>query len=340
MTNLHNSREEQCEWAALHALGGLSPDEEAAYQAHLETGCRVCGLEFASFDEVAGQLGLACSPVRPPPLLRRRLLARIATSEALAEKADETAPAPGNVAQRIGDRVVVFGDRKVGVRERSPGQGAEEPRGVRGIAAGWAVAAAVILMLGLGGWSGLHWWTRSSQPGIATQEAFIDSLYAQVNAIIKVGLGDHVHCTVFRDLEETPPSFEQMAENMGPDYIGLAPLIEEKAPRGFRIIQAHQCDYRGRKFVHVALAGDAKLVSLVVTRKSPGESFSNGDMIPVLEEAGVPIYRAGVDAFEIAGFESDDHLVFVASDLSEGNNLQLAVNLAPAVRELLEEIEG
>lgn len=342
MTKKHDQRrEEQCEWAALHALDGLSPAEEVAYQAHLAEGCPVCGSELRSFEEVAGQLGLAGDLVNPPPLLRRRLLARISRRAAAAQPGEETAAAQGEPGRQSRNRVLVFGDREKGATpEASTGRRAGDSRGVTSARTRWAVAAAVLLALGLGSWAGLHLRTGSPQLDFAAQEAYIDSLYAQVNAIIRVGLGDHVHCTVFRDRGEAPPSFEQMAEEMGPAYVGLVPLIQERVPREFRIVQAHQCDYRERKFVHVALESDQKLVSLVITRKSPAESFSDENLIPVLDHSGVPIYGAGVDAFEIAGFESQDHLVFVASDLTQVRNLQFAANLAPAVRDFLRQMEG
>jgi hypothetical protein len=42
-----------------------------------------------------------------------------------------------------------------------------------------------------------------------------------------------------------------------------------------------------------------------------------------------------VDRFQVVGFESHDYLAYVISDLDAQQNLQLAADLAPALREYL-----
>jgi hypothetical protein len=61
---------------------------------------------------------------------------------------------------------------------------------------------------------------------------------------------------------------------------------------------------------------------VVLTRKRSGESLSGG------------IHQAGVDRFQVVGFESHDYLAYVISDLDAQQNLQWAANLAPTLREL------
>ncbi|MCI0548443.1 MAG: cupin domain-containing protein [Candidatus Rokubacteria bacterium] len=63
--------------AALYALGALSPEEAAAFEAHLAEGCRACHGQARAFEALASHLGVAVAPVPPPPGLRARLLARI-----------------------------------------------------------------------------------------------------------------------------------------------------------------------------------------------------------------------------------------------------------------------
>jgi hypothetical protein len=57
-------------------------------------------------------------------------------------------------------------------------------------------------------------------------------------------------------------------------------------------------------------------------------------------EVPVPIYQAGVKPSEVAGFESQRYLAFIVSDLNQGNNLQIAENLAPVVIDLLDSLNG
>jgi hypothetical protein len=44
--------------------------------------------------------------------------------------------------------------------------------------------------------------------------------------------------------------------------------------------------------------------------------------------------------FEVAAFETPEHIAFVVSKLEKRANLAIASNLAPAVRDLLGKLEG
>ena len=311
MANHSNSSEGICKWAGTHALDALTAEERAAYQEHLQRGCPICGSDFLSFEEVAGQLGLAGKAVEPPASLRERLLRRIAE-----------APAPAEAPVSVNSRAAAMRPRF---------NGSWVPR--------LSVAMAVSVVC-LGAWAALWVWNEPQELDHAAQEAYIDSLYARVMAIVRLGLGDHVHCTVFRKFPKDPPTFEEMAEKMGPEHVGLVPLVREIVPSEYRIFLAHRCGYRGRKFIHLALKSELRLISVVITRTRPGESFSKEGLLPVLHEAGVPIYQAAVDHFEIAGFESENHLGFVVSDLTQEQNLELAAHLAPAVHRFLSHLKG
>jgi len=54
---------------------------------------------------------------------------------------------------------------------------------------------------------------------------------------MKVGLGDHVHCAVFRKFPKNPPTFEEMAAKLGPEYEGLLPLVKAG---DMQIVMAHR----------------------------------------------------------------------------------------------------
>ena len=74
---------------------------------------------------------------------------------------------------------------------------------------------------------------------------------------------------------------------------------------------------------------------MVISLKRDGESFRKENLAPVLADSGIPVYRTGVQRFEIAGFESRDHLVYVISDLPRQKNIAILTALAPVVTELL-----
>jgi hypothetical protein len=96
---------------------------------------------------------------------------------------------------------------------------------------------------------------------------------------------------------------------------------------------AHQCTYAGRRFIHLTMRKGSDVISLVVTRKNPDETFRT--LSPAVGAAGVPIYQASAANYQVAGFESENYLAYVVSDLNAAANLDIAAALAPAVRQLL-----
>jgi len=168
-----------------------------------------------------------------------------------------------------------------------------------------------------------------------SQESYIATVSTKVGTLMRVGLGDHVHCSVFRKFPKNPPPVEQFKEDLGPDYQGLLPIVQRNVPDGYRLMQGHQCRYHGRRFVHLSFMSDSHLVSLVIARKSEGESFEAQGLLPALVQSGIPIYQAGVQRFAMNAFESPKFLVYVISDLPAGENSQMMIAMAPAVRDFL-----
>jgi anti-sigma factor (TIGR02949 family) len=182
----------------------------------------------------------------------------------------------------------------------------------------WAVAAAALVIVCVALVSRLR---VESNP----EEAILGKTSGRLAAVLNVGLRDHLRCAVFRKYSKQPEPAREMAADLGPGFADLLPLIQAKLPSSFRIIQAHHCDAGGRHYTHFIIAsGDGgKIISLIMTRRQPGESLAGG------------IHQAGVDRFQVVGFESHDYLAYVVSDLDAQQNLQLAASLAPALREYL-----
>jgi hypothetical protein len=205
----------------------------------------------------------------------------------------------------------------------------------------WAVAAAAMLIIGLAIWVALPRSTRLALPDLADrrgQDVFIQKVSASLSAVLKVGLGDHIHCSIFRKYPKNLPSVGEMAEKLGPAYQDLVPLVKSRVSEDYRIILAHQCGYQGRRFVHLTLSNGANLVSLVITRKQPGESLQALGVSG--HPSGVPIYQAAAQNYDVAGFETDQFLAYVVSDLGAKQNLQIADILAPSVRQFLAAIRS
>lgn len=180
----------------------------------------------------------------------------------------------------------------------------------------WAVAAAAVVILGI---------ALASRFRVQNNpiDAILQQSTGRLAAVLNVGLRDHLQCAVFRKYSKQPDPARQMAADLGPAFAQLAPLVQAKLPPDYRIIQGHHCEAAGRQFTHLIIANGDKIVSILLTRKRPGEALLGG------------IHQAGVDRFQVVGFESHDYLVYVISDLDAQRNLQLAADLAPALRSFL-----
>jgi anti-sigma factor (TIGR02949 family) len=181
----------------------------------------------------------------------------------------------------------------------------------------WAVgaAAAVILCAGL-----LSLWRAKTDP----EGAILRKASGRIGAVLNVGLRDHLHCAIFRKYSRQAVAPAEMAAELGPGFADLAPLVQTKLPGDFRIIQGHHCDAGGRPYTHFIISGGGgKIVSLILTRRRPGELLRGG------------IHQMGVDRFQVVGFESHDYLVYLISDLDAQQNLQWTANLAPTLRAFL-----
>jgi hypothetical protein len=174
----------------------------------------------------------------------------------------------------------------------------------------------------------------------ASQESFLVSVSDQVATILRVGLGDHIHCAFFRKFPKNPPPMEEFVAKMGADYSGLIPLVRKEVPEKYRLDIAHRCHYRDREFVHLVLRNGDQLMSLVIAKKQPGESFATEGLAPVLIEFETAFYQAGARDFQISSFESREHLVYFISDLPATANMRQMLAMAPAVKNFLAKLEA
>lgn len=170
---------------------------------------------------------------------------------------------------------------------------------------------------------------------VRSQESYIGTVSTQIATLMRVGLGDFIHCSVFRKYPKNPPTTEEFIEKMTPHYAGLIPIVRSQVPDSYRMMLAHQCSYHRRKFVHLSLMSDTNMLSLVITRKAEGESFSTEDMLPALVQAGIPMYQSSVQRFQMTAFETRDYLVYFISDLPKQQNTQLMLALGPKVKDFL-----
>ncbi|HEY2012363.1 MAG TPA: zf-HC2 domain-containing protein [Bryobacteraceae bacterium] len=233
------------------------------------------------------------------------------------------------------ERQIVPPDLQARVRQRIRSQ---ESRSWASVGKHWAMAMAAAVVVCAGVWFS---YSHERMPALTdrpAQDAYIHRVSSTLAAVLKVGLGDHIHCSIFRKYPKNPPAVDEMEANLGPSYKGLLPLVKTAVPEGYRVVMAHQCGYAGRRFIHLTLRDGNDLISLVIARKGPGESLSG--LPATIQSSGVSVYQSAAERYQVAGFEAGEYLAFVVSDLRGKTNLQIAADLAPSVHEFLEKTQA
>lgn len=203
----------------------------------------------------------------------------------------------------------------------------------------WIMAVAAMLIACLGTFA--VWTFNPRLPSAAdsrdVQDRYIQTVSNRLGTAFRPGLGDHLHCGLFVKRSTEPASAEQMAKDLGPEYLGLLPLVTAKMPANTRIISAHKCKYKARQYVHFVFSQGPRVVSVILTRQreGEGESFESG---AAGKDGGLAIYQAKAGKFDLAGFESSGYLGFVVSERGSKSNLEMARNLVPELAGFLRKI--
>ena len=162
-----------------------------------------------------------------------------------------------------------------------------------------------------------------------------------VSSIMALGVSDHVQCAIkAHNYPEVANPPDKIRAKLGPEYAGLLQVVEAKLP-DFQVLEAHICSVPGspRKYVHFITRGRGTILSVILTERE-GEGLPPGRFLVAENSGGVSLYKAHLDAMDVAGFESKDYFGFVVSDLGQNEVMQIATKLAPAVRNALAETIG
>jgi hypothetical protein len=155
--------------------------------------------------------------------------------------------------------------------------------------------------------------------------------------VLRLGAADHRHCAIQgHNYPEVPNPPDQIRQKLGPQYAGLLQVVEQRTP-GFQVLEGHICSIPGspRKYVHFIARGQGTILSVILTKRK-GESLPAGKFLVTSALAAVDLYKAQLEGFSVAGFESNEYFGFVVSDLGQNEVLQIAAALAPALRNALE----
>lgn len=149
--------------------------------------------------------------------------------------------------------------------------------------------------------------------------------------IIHSAVGDHRDCALEFKLEEKPITLAEASKKYGKYNENLNRVIIEPLREVFpanssgeiKLLAAHSCLFRGRRFAHVVLRRRSQTISVLVT----DADLPNG--------AGEEIITETSGNLQIAGFRTKRHAVFVVSDLPAAENLFVAQTIVAPVRQHL-----
>jgi hypothetical protein len=193
----------------------------------------------------------------------------------------------------------------------------------------WPAFAALAAMLV----AGVFWFRPLATQLPADEEAYIARVSAQVSPLMRVGLGDHIHCALFRKHAAGDPAHILPAK-----YAGLLEVAKRYAPQGYQVTLSHQCLYGNRLFVHLVMRKDRELISLVLATKGEGEKFEAKSLVQGLRNAGISIYAEDAVDFRVSAFEAKQHFVYVISSMPAQSNTGLLLAMAEDVGKSLSAI--
>ena len=128
-------------------------------------------------------------------------------------------------------------------------------------------------------------------------------------------------------LEKAAPKFEKYSKDLGLEII--KPLKEIFGNK-VELLEAHSCIINGRRFAHVVLKYQNRTISVLVTKR---EDFSD----KVNNSNAISCQSA--ENLQIACFETGENNIFVISDLSETENLQIARTITDSVKKHIQKAE-
>ncbi|MDQ1472498.1 MAG: hypothetical protein QOJ99_3978 [Bryobacterales bacterium] len=197
-----------------------------------------------------------------------------------------------------------------------------------------AIAASVLMVFSLT----MSWRAGRLSVSSDPQDGYIASIMTGVPRVMQIGLQQHVHCAVLRKRPSPLPNPEQTARDVGPQYGALLSRMRSHLPSEFRILEAHVCSYKGRKYTHITVTNDSRLISLLITNRSQGEA-AGSDLQVVATAAGEQLYSVSAAQYSIAGFETRDHFVYLVSDMDSGQNLTRLQRLLPDLSSTVRALE-
>jgi anti-sigma factor RsiW len=196
----------------------------------------------------------------------------------------------------------------------------------------WALAAAFAIIV-------------AASVVVLRTNLFIPAGSPTVQQLMHIGLIDHVRCALMLENWKHFLSLEDMSHAtgssaLGPDFLPLVPLVQDKIGSGFQLVQGHRCVVENREYIHLILTGDrGTILSLVITRKDDALFFDRAHIAATLKASGIPVFQDQEDQLQIAAFETSRYMAFLVSNLDNIGSTKVATQLVPPVYDFLHNRE-
>lgn len=156
----------------------------------------------------------------------------------------------------------------------------------------------------------------------------IEAVKVAWNDLSADAIGDHKNCAVKFNLAEAPISLDEAAKkycliNKDIDktvYNSLKATFDGRSDDRIEFVEAHSCLFHGRRFAHIVLKRNGKLISVLVTDTD----------LP--SETDGPVNAHFEGPLNAAGYGIGHHAFFVVSEMDESDNAAMAKQIYPAIR--------
>ena len=166
----------------------------------------------------------------------------------------------------------------------------------------------------------------------ANKTRLADAVKVAWRDLSEKAVGDHKNCAIKFNLEDRPLSLDEAAKKFGPVNKGVDKAVFAAAKTAFgdkpasriELLEAHSCIFGGRRFTHIVMRRQGKIISVLVTDTD----------LPA--EADGPVTNHADGALNAAGFSIGRHAFFVVSEMDGADSAALAKALYPAMRRHIE----
>ena len=162
----------------------------------------------------------------------------------------------------------------------------------------------------------------------ANKARLVEAVKVAWSELTEHAVGDHKNCAVKFALAEHPISLDEAAKKYGAVNKGIEKTIFAAAKDVFdgkdrsqiEFLEAHSCTYNGRRFAHIVLRRQGKVISVLVADTD----------LPAATDG--PVNQQFDGTLNASGFQLEHHAVFVVSEMDAADNTLLARAILPAMR--------